>query len=470
MTDRRGRAAVALLFFALVAPIQCRRAAGGDRDPVEREAEEALVGYLRIDTSNPPGNETSGARFLQQILLKEGINATLVGPDPKRQSLYARLRSGTNEKAIVLLHHIDVVPAVAEEWTKPPFAGVRSDGYVWGRGALDVKSLGIAELMALLDLKRRKVPLRRDVIFLAVADEELGGENGCKALLEQHPELFDNVGFVINEGGYNETVVDRVAFWGIEVQQKVPLWLHLTASGVSGHSASPPDDGGTLARLVRACDAVTHIETPYRLTPDVASYFHALGAAKHDARGELMRSIAEPLDPARLERVLSPGYRSLLRDTIAITRLDGGNSPNAIPTHGSADIDMRLLPDESPAAMIAKVRAAVAESDKLEVEVMLAGEPVPASSSDTELFRTIVAAMTKSEPRSVVAAVVGAGTSDSRFFRARGIVAYGVAPFKVNYYDAETVHGLDERIRARFFAEGVRLMRQLVNGFCAKAA
>ncbi|HEY4641143.1 MAG TPA: M20/M25/M40 family metallo-hydrolase, partial [Thermoanaerobaculia bacterium] len=213
------------LLFCLLAPIQCRRAAAGSGDPVEREAEDALLSYLRIDTSNPPGNETSGARFLQQLLIKDGIDAQLIGSDPKRQSVYARLVSGSNEKALVLLHHIDVVPAIASEWTKPPFAGIRSNGYLWGRGALDIKSLGIAELMAFVDLKRRHVPLRRDVIYLAVADEELGGVNGCRAILEQHPELFANAGFVLNEGGYNETIVDHVAFWGIEVQAKVPLWL-----------------------------------------------------------------------------------------------------------------------------------------------------------------------------------------------------------------------------------------------------
>lgn len=460
------RLALLPLLFCLLAPIECRRAAGGESDPIEREAEVALVSYLRIDTSNPPGNETAGARFLQQLLQKEGIDAKLVGADPNRLSVYARLVSGTNEKALVLLHHIDVVPAVASEWTKPPFSGLRAGGYLWGRGALDIKSLGIAELMAFVDLKRRHLPLRRDVIYLAVADEELGGLNGCKALLEQRPELFTNAGFVLNEGGYNETIVDRVSFWGIEVQSKVPLWLRITMKGASGHSASPPDDGGTLAKLVRMLDAVQKIPTPYRLTPAVARSFHAAGSVRQDERGEVLRGIAEPLNVPRLERVLSPAYRSLLRDTIAITRIAGGSAINALPATATADIDMRLLPDEATAPMLEKVRASLPKGDEL--QVLLAGEAVPDSSSDTELFRVLAGAMTKAERDSVVAPVVGAGTSDSRYFRARGIVAYGIAPFKVNYYDADTVHGIDERIRARFFAEGTRLMRTIVTGFCAK--
>src|SRR5437588_9280406 len=156
MLSFRTLGILALCFCAL-APIQCRRAAAGSGDPVQREAEDALVSYLRIDTSNPPGNDTAGARFLQQLLIKDGINAQLIGSDPKRQSVYARLVSGSNEKALVLLHHIDVVPANAAEWTKPPFAGVRSGGYIWGRGARDIKSLGIAELRGVADLNLRHV-------------------------------------------------------------------------------------------------------------------------------------------------------------------------------------------------------------------------------------------------------------------------------------------------------------------------
>ena len=465
---RSSRRRLTILFsivFFVVAPFNCGRAGGEQQDPLDREAEEALVDYLRIDTTNPPGNETAGATVLQALLKRNGMDAVLVGDDPKRQSLYFRMKSGSNEKALLLLHHIDVVAAGAD-WTKPPFAGLKSGGYIWGRGALDIKSLGIAEAFALIDLKRRNVPLRRDVIYLAVADEEMGGTRGCKALLEKHPELFENVGYVLNEGGYNETIVDFVSFWGIEVQQKLPLWLELRAKGTAGHAASPPDDGGAFARLVRALAAVQSIPTPYRLTPAVARHFHEAGAARRDERGEVLRSIAEPLDVARIERVLSASYRSLLRDTIAITKISGGSSINAVPSSATANLDIRLLPDEKPDAMLGRVRDAAGKN--ADVEVLLSSEPMPESSSDTDLYRTLSAVMRKHEPRSIVGAIVGAGTTDSRYFRARGIVAYGIAPFKVNYYDAATVHAADERIRARFFTEGVRLMRNVVSDFCAR--
>lgn len=455
-----------LLTAILVAPFECRRADGGAEDPADREAREAFLSYLKIDTSNPPGNETAGAKFLQQLLQKEGIEARLVGSDPQRQSVYARLRSGANERALLLLHHIDVVPAAVPEWTKPPFGGVMAEGYIWGRGALDVKSLGIAEAMAMIDLKRRNAPLARDVVFLAVAGEETGGAKGTEELLQKNPELFGNVGYVINEGGYTETIVDRVAFWGVEVQEKVPLWLALHAKGVAGHAASPPDDGGALVKLVRALAAVQQIPTPYRLTPDVERTFREIGATRHDERGEVLRNIGGELGGTRLSRVLTPSYRSLLRDTIALTRIEGGNSVNSIPANATADLDIRLLPDEQTDPMLQRVRAAAGKD--ADVEVLLAGAPTPATSENTDLYRAIVKVFKAAEPSSRVAPIVGAGATDSRFFRARGIAAYGVSPFKVNYYDAGTAHGNDERIRARFFTEGVHLMRQIVSGFCER--
>ena len=463
-----SRLILGVFLAAVLATLHCHDAESVQQDPVETEAEEALLGYLRIDTSNPPGNETAGAKYLQALLAKEGIAAELIGPNPQRQSLYARLRSGSPEKALVLLHHIDVVPVNTAEWTKPAFAGLRSGGYLWGRGALDVKSLGIAQAMAMIDLKRRNVPLKRDVILLAVADEEMGGAVGAQAVLGSRPELFADVGYVLNEGGYNETVVDYVALFGIEVQQKVPLWLRITVKGQSGHAAAPPDDGGPLARLVRILTDIQNIESSYRLTPAVKRHFHEAGKARPvgDARGDYQRTITEPIDPKQAATSLSPGYRALLRDTIAITRITGGSCVNCIPATASADLDIRLIEDTKPEAMLTRIREIVGKRG--EVEVVLQGEPGPASPTDTPLFQTLTRVFKSAEPKAVVAPTVSAGTSDSRFFRSRGITAYGIAPFKVNYYDADTVHGNDERIRARFFSEGVRLMRRIVIDFCAK--
>lgn len=460
----RRTAGLLITAFFVFASLQCRRAESVERDPMDAEAEDALVSYLKIDTTNPPGNETAGATFLRDLLVKNGIAAQLVGDDPRRQGVYARLESGKSDKALLLLSHIDVVPADASAWTNPPFSGARKGGYLWGRGALDCKSLTVAELMSLIELKRRGVKLRRDVVFLAVPDEELGGLRGAKKLLDDRADLFTNVGFVLNEGGSNETALDRILFWGIEVDQKVPLWLRVTATSAGGHGAAPVADGGATAKLIRALGGIDAIETPYRLTVSVARTSAIAARERKDGRGQRLRLLREPLDVAAIERDLPPGYRSLLHDTIAITHLAAGSAVNMIPSRAIAEVDIRLLPGSKPDAMLARVKEAVGKNAT--VDVLLGGEPVPESSMDTELFKTLANAMRAASPGSAVAPIVGAGTTDSRFFRARGIVAYGVSPFKVNYYDADTVHGEDERIRAPFFAEGTRLMRTIVADFC----
>jgi acetylornithine deacetylase/succinyl-diaminopimelate desuccinylase-like protein len=290
-------------------------------------------------------------------------------------------------------------------------------------------------------------------------DEELGGANGTKALLEKHSELFANTGFVMNEGGANETALDRVIFWGIEVQQKVPLWLRVTCEGDGGHGAAPPDDGGATAKLVRALANVQAIETPYRLDPSVARINAAAAAVRTDAKAAKLR------DPLRNLHDLPRGARALLQDTIAVTQISAGTSVNVIPTKATAGIDIRLLPSSSPEEMRKRVEEAVGKDGR--VDVVLSSQPLPESPAAGPLWDVVTRAMRAASPGSTAGPMVTAGTTDSRFFRARGIPAYGVMPFKVNYYDAGGVHGNDERIRARFFAEGVRLMRVIVRDFCA---
>jgi acetylornithine deacetylase/succinyl-diaminopimelate desuccinylase-like protein len=215
---------------------------------------------------------------------------------------------------------------------------------------------------------------------------------------------------------------------------------------------------------VRALGNIERIETPYRLTPSVLRFFRAAGAAKKDDRSRLLATIAEPIDAKEVDAVLPQGYRVLLRDTIAITHLAAGRSINAVPEKAMAEIDVRLLPESDPAVMLQRIRDAAGKD--AQVEVLLQGEPVPESPRDTELYRLLERDLRAAHAAPVVPFVT-AGTSDSRWLRRRGIVAYGISPFKVNYYDAGTPHGPDERIRARFFSEGVRLMRKIVADFAA---
>ncbi len=454
-------AALFALLVAVLPGLSCRRGEAVERDPIDAEAEELLVRYLRIDTSNPPGNETRGARFFKEIFDREGIPARLLGADPDRQSIYARLESGKDAPALLLLHHLDVVPADPADWSVPPFEGRRANGYIWGRGALDIKSLGIAHLMAMLELHRARASLARDVVFLAVADEEAGGLRGAKPLLEAHPDLFSDVGFILNEGGATETVVDRVTWWGIEIDQKVPLWVRLVARGQPGHGSMPPADGGAPLALVRALMKITELPAPYRLTPSVDAHLRSLATAKPplDARRPILANPAAYIGTPEIER-LPAGARALLRDTTAVSVIRAGTSVNVIPALATAELDVRLLPGSDPAGALRAIREAAGSG--IEVEVMLAGSAVPPSPAGTPLFAILSELAIASSPGSTAGPYVSAGSTDSRFFRETGKVAYGFNPFPVNYYDGASVHAADERIRARFFSRGVGLMRRIV--------
>ena len=243
----------------------------------------------------------------------------------------------------------------------------------------------------------------------------------------------------------------------------MPLWLRVTAVASGGQGAGPPDGGGAPAKLVRALAAIDALPTPYRLTPAVARVAAAT-AARGGAKGERLRILREPLDAGRVERELPPRWRNLLHDTVTITRLEAGSAVNVVPAKAFAEVDIRLLPDSDTAPMLERLRQAVGKNAT--VEVILAGAPSPETPASGPLFDAIRSAMHAAEPESAVDPIVGAGATDSRYLRARGIVTYGVLPFKVNYYDADSIHGDDERIRARFFADGVLVMRDIVRNFC----
>lgn len=464
---RRRRSLFVALFFLLFALpfLNCRRGTAVPEDPARIEAERFLLEYLRIDTSNPPGGETQSARFLQLILQANGIESRLMGDDPQRLSLYARLPSRQTAPGLVLLHHMDVVPANPTEWSVAPFAGVKNGGYIWGRGALDIKSLGVAQLMAFLDLKRSGAVLSRDVIFLAVADEEAGSAHGVAYLLRQHPDLFKNVGFVLNEGGSTTTIVDKVSYWGIETAQKVPLWIRITVRRRPTHSAVPPADGGSAALLLPLLQDLLRMPMPYRVVPAAEESLRAFARTQPGRRGELLRDVRRYVTAPEFDHIVPEGVRAVLRDTVAVTQLKAGIAANLMPASASATLDFRLLPDQPVETTLAKIRAIV--GNRAEIEVLLEGKAAPASPINTPLFAVLSRNMKAAEPSSVVGPVFSPGTSDSRFFRAKGIVAYGVSPFKVNYYDADTVHGIDERIRTEFFHQGVRLMKRVTREFCA---
>lgn len=347
----------------------------------DQEAVQLLSEYLRIDTTNPPGNEFRAAHFFKAIFDREGIESRIVESAPGRASIVARLTGNGGKKDVVLLNHMDVVPAEKSFWKVNPFSGAIQDGYIWARGAIDMKGVAIVELTAMLALKRSGTPLAGDVVFVATADEEAGGEMGAGYLVREHFDLIKNAGTVINEGG---VIVDRnegaPLWYSVGVAEKTPLWLKLTATGTPGHGSTPP----ATTAVTKIIDAVVKLrawQTPLKVTPLVQKFYANTARVAATAtlqRGEL--NLAESLanDPAfRTEFLASPGRAALVRNTVAITMLEGSSKINVIPPRASGQIDVRLLPGEEPASFVQSVKDMIGDPS-VAVE---SGVSFPASSS-----------------------------------------------------------------------------------------
>ncbi len=362
-----------------------------DWQEVRDEAVEILRNFIRINTVNPPGNELEAARFLEGILRKEGIEATVYESAPRRGNLLAVIPGKKKAGSLILLSHMDVVPAETDKWDLDPFGGIIKDGYIYGRGALDNKGNGVVDLMAMLLLKRLRIPLKRDVILLAAADEEVGGRQGVKWMLEQEPRLKE-AGCVLNEGG---AILVRdngeLDHYEIATAQKVVAQFAVRAKGRTGHGSMPHGDSATV-KLIRALDRLVAWETPFMVIPLVKEYFANLAKVRPPQESKGYRDIEEGLrDPSFAKTfVADPQYNAMVRNTITPTILKAGQMVNVIPSEAQASFDCRLLPGTSSEAFLAEVREIIKDEG---VEVVPLPEfesnPLPPSPMDNELYQAI---------------------------------------------------------------------------------
>ena len=302
------------------------------------EAVHRLQEYLRIDTSNPPGNESKAAEFFLSLFDEAGIPNSVYPYSPGRANICAILKSDGSERPLVFLNHMDVVHANAANWRVPPFSGEIVDGEIYGRGALDMKDEGLMQAMVMVIAAREHLPLKRDLVFLATSDEEVG-DTGSAWILEHHPELVRDAEYLITEGGSNLIHPGEGTVYGIGVAEKAPFWLRLTARGQGGHGSIPIADSAT-NRLVRALARVVNWETPVRLLPAVEEYFHAIAPLQPEPRASQFRNIRSSLqDPAFVKSLLNDeDYAYLLHDTVSLTVLKGGPQTNVIPASASANL------------------------------------------------------------------------------------------------------------------------------------
>ena len=428
---------------------------------LEDEAVQRLVQYLKINTTNPPGNEVQTMQFFARIFAQEGIAFDTASSAPGRGNIWARLKGGS-APALVLLHHMDVVPADPRYWRVDPFSAAVQDSEIYARGALDTKSLGIVELEAFLSLHRRHVPLARDVIFMATADEEAGGSFGAGWMVQHHPEAFRGAGMLLNEGG-DGTVEDGRKQMGIEVTQKVPLWLRLISTGEPGHGSIPPV-ASSVNRLVRALDRLQTYQFAPRVVPAVDIYFKALAQnAALEWKSpfqDMARAIADPRALLRLQ-LEAPELAALVRNTCSITRLEASNKINVIPPEARAEIDCRLLPDQDRQAFLLELGAVLNDPGIKIVQIM--GFTAAVSPVDNPLYGALVSVTQRYFPDANVVPQVSTGFTDSHFFRDLGINCYGYAPFMIPSDEQSGVHGNNERISIANIRRGTTMMKDIVD-------
>ena len=396
------------------------------------EAVELLSQYLKIDTTNPPGREDRGVEFLARILDSEGIPYKTYEPQPGRASIRGEIKGSGDKPPLILLNHIDVVPADPAEWSFDPFGGEVKDGFVHGRGALDMKGQGIMELMAFLAMKRQGLRLNRDLIFLAVADEEMGGTWGAKWLVENHPEDFQ-AGLVLNEGGYVITglLPDRPVAM-IAAAEKGICWMKLTRTGPPGHGSLPHGDNA-LEKMTLALARFLTREDSLTVTPIMSEYFRCLGQSwdflapyLEDGRSETLINILTQSGLINL-----PQIAAMLKNTHSLTVMQSGGKSNVIPSRAEAHLDVRLLPERRAADEIAFIREGLGD-DSIEVEPLAVTESTQSEWQGGE-FPNLANLLQQAFPEALVAPSMVFGATDSRFFRHLGYSGLRALPGIAGY-------------------------------------
>lgn len=437
--------------LALLAPVCCLIAADRSNLDWKRLAPETLEHYtalIRINTMNPPGNETKAVNYLKQVLEREGIPSRMYAMEPDRANLVARLKGTGRKRPLLLLAHTDVVGVQRDHWSVDPFAAIRKDGYVYGRGSIDDKDKLAANLMVFLELKRSRVKLERDVIFLAEAGEEGTSQVGIDYMVREHwPEI--DAEYAITEGGGGVSRNGTVRYVTVSTTEKVPRRTRLVAHGSAGHGSIPRPDNA----VVRVANAVARIaawQPPMRLNDTTRTYFERLATISTPAEAERYNHLTDAARTADIQRYLAEReyqHNSLLRTSVVPTIINAGFKVNVIPSEAEAQLDVRALPDENMDRFYEQMRRVIGDSN-VDVVPEKGGRPVaPPSRLDTDLFHAFENAQRRMYPGAITLPSMLTGATDMAQLRAKGVQAYGIGPvIEEKDRDANGAHSDDERL------------------------
>jgi acetylornithine deacetylase/succinyl-diaminopimelate desuccinylase-like protein len=451
------------------APAQTAALPAADRSKLQSDALLWLQDLIRINTTNPPGNELVAARYVEQILKREGINSEIFESTPGRGFIVARLSSSAvpdPSRALLLMAHLDVVGVDKSKWTVDPFGGVLKDGYLYGRGAIDDKGMLAANLAVFVSLKRSGARLNRDVIFLAEGDEEAGGEFGMKFAVDKH---WDKIaaGYALNEGGHIVLKDAKTQYVGIQATEKVSVNVDVIAAGTSGHGSLPRKDNA-VTHLAAAIAKIGAYEAPVGLNSVTRAYFSGLAQAEDEETGKWMRALDTSDRGEHAARWLSnasPYWNSMLRDTISPTMLQAGIRANVVPSEARGVLNIRLLPGNSIDALLAKFQSLV-NDPQIRFQIQPGGgEAAPSSSTTSDLYASIGRVSAREFPGAVVVPFMSTGATDSKPLRLRTVQAYGVSPFPLAEADSLRMHADDERIPLDSFSKGIDFLCGIVTDF-----
>lgn len=438
---------------------------GVNWDDVRDEAIAYMVDLVRINSSNPPGNETAVANYLRDALAKEGIESEMYALDPDRANLVARINGNGSKRPILIMGHTDVVGVQADKWSEYPFSGVRKDGYIWGRGTLDDKDNVTAGLMVMLMLKRLDVELDRDIIFLAESGEEGTPQVGITFMVEKHWDVIA-AEYAIAEGGYMREIEGEVRMVGIETTEKVPRRATLIASGTAGHGSKPRMDNA-VTTLAKAVAKAGEWETPFRLNSTTEAYFERMAQISEGEEAFRYANVNNPEYRDEIQeyfRVNDPYHYSSVRTSVVPTIMKAGFRKNVIPSEGEAMLDIRMLPDEDVDAFY-KQLLAVIDDPRISLEPEEVYRPIAAPSGiDNEMFATLERVSKKLYAHSATIPVMSTGATDMAQLRAKGTEAYGIGPIRTLAEENSRfgAHSDDERISEESLKELVRYLWNII--------
>jgi acetylornithine deacetylase/succinyl-diaminopimelate desuccinylase-like protein len=434
------------------------------RDQVTRYLQD----LVRIDTSNPPGNETRAAEYLAGVLKSEGLEPTVLESAPGRGNIIARLKGDGRAAPLLLMAHLDVVPVEADKWAHPPFGADIIDGHIWGRGTLDTKDLVAAELMVLLLLKRENTKLARDIIFMANADEEAGGRLGAGWIVENHPDLI-RAEYAINEGaGFAFDILGQ-RFFTCQTSEKGTARFAMRTRGRPGHGSQPHPDNAVL-KLADAIQKIGVAEFPHHATKSVRDFFEGIAAhVDRQYRGDVLALLdAKKYSAAMKNLPIDDSMRSMLyamlHNTVTPTMLNAGTKINVIPSAAEARCDARLIPGQTPDDLLRELRAAIGDRVEIMFEDTRLGRE---SDHRTPLLETITRVLARYEPHAPVLPLLVVGATDARHVTKLGTKVYGFCPMIAPMSELDTVHGHNERVSIENMLFGVRVLYDVVREFAS---